>query len=81
MKKSVMILTLVLAMTISGSVLAAGIKFDGSLKSNLEWYRDLEGTIETRPSSELSLNFGLDTAGEKTRAVVEFGIGHKNNQG
>ena len=55
MKKSVMILTLVLAMTISGSVLAAGIKFDGSLKSSRAVQRS-EGTIETRPSSELSLN-------------------------
>jgi len=81
MKKSMMILTLVLVMAVSGSVFAAGIKFDGQLKSNLEWYRDLEGNIETRPSSELSLNFGLNTAGEKTRAVVEFGIGDKNNAG
>ena len=81
MKKSMMVLTLVLVFAVSGSVFAAGIKFDGSLKSNLEWYRDLEGEIETRPSSELSLNFGLDTASEKTRAVVEFGIGHKNSQG
>jgi hypothetical protein len=76
-----MVIALVLVLAVSGSVFAAGIKFDGSLKSNLEWYRDLEGNIETRPSSELRLNFGLDTANEKTRAVVEFGIGDKNSNG
>lgn len=81
MKKSIMVIALVLVLAVSGSVFAAGIKFDGSLKSNLEWYRDLEGNIETRPSSELRLNFGLDTANEKTRAVVEFGIGDKNSNG
>ncbi len=81
MKKSIIALTLAFVLVVSGSVFAAGINFDGSLKTNLEWHRDLKGNIETKPSSELNLNFGLDTADDKTRAVVEFGIEDKNTQG
>ncbi|HHT36097.1 MAG TPA: hypothetical protein GX019_02855 [Firmicutes bacterium] len=81
MRKSIIALTLALVLAVSGSVFAAGINFDGSLKTNLEWHRDLDGTITTKPTSELNLNFGLDTADDKTRAVVEFGIGDKNSQG
>ncbi len=81
MRKTTIFLALVLVLAMSGSSFAAGINFDGSLKTNLEWHRDAEGVIETSPSSELGLNFGLNTADEKTRAVVEFGIKDKNEEG
>lgn len=81
MKKSIIALTLVFGLVISGSVFAAGINFDGYLETNLEWNRDLEGNLETRPSSELGLNFGLDTDDDRTKAVVEIGLEDKNEEG
>lgn len=81
MKKTIIALTLVFALAISGSGLAAGVSFDGSLETNLEWHRDLEGDMEIIPSSELELNFGLGSKSDRTRAVVEVGIADKNESG
>lgn len=75
------VLTLALIVAMTGSAFAAGINFDGSLETNIEWRRDGEGVVTTSPSTELGLNFGLDTGSDKTRAVVEFGIDEENEDG
>lgn len=81
MKKSIIALALVLAIVAAGPVSASGIEYSGSLETTLEWHRDSDGNIETKPSSELGLNFGLNTGNEKTRAVVEFGAKKKSTSG
>lgn len=81
MKKSIIALALALVLVVSGAVAASSIDFNGSLETNLEWHRDTEGNIETKPSSELGLNFGLNSGSEKTRAVVEFGAKKENKTG
>ncbi len=81
MKRSIIALTLVCVLAIAASVSAANIKLDGALETNIEWHRDLEGNIETKPFSKLGLNFGLDTEKDQARAVVELGIEDKNESG
>lgn len=81
MRKSIIALTLVCVLALSAAVSAADIKLNGALETKIEWHRDLEGNIETKPYSKLGLNFGLDTGNDKTRAVVEFGIEDKNDGG
>ncbi len=82
MKKSIIALSTVLVLVVSGSA-AAGINFNGSLETNLDWHKGVEedAVVQVSPSSELELNFGLKTGEEKTRAVVEFGIKDENKTG
>ncbi len=81
MKTSMIALSTAIVFVLSGSAATAGINFSGALDSNLEWRRALDGTVEVKPESTLDLNFGFDTAGESTRAVVEFGLKEKNRTG
>jgi len=80
MKKTIAAVSLIIALVMAGPVAAAGIDFGGSIETNIEVNRSVEGEVDVNPASELSLNLGLTAAQDKLRAGVQFGLSDEYTQ-
>jgi len=80
MKRTIAAVLLILALVMAGPVAAAGIDFGGSIETNIEVNRSVDGDVNVNPASELSLNLGLTAAQDKLRAGVQFGLSDEYTQ-
>lgn len=79
MNKTIIALSLVIALVAVGPVSAAGIDFGGSIETKIEVNKKAED-LTVVPASELSLNLGVNAAQDKIRAGVEFGLEDESAQ-